>query len=90
MAEKSVAARGKRVYVDYLQNLPGKTIATAYSVRANRFAGVSAPLRWKELSAGIRAQDFTVETIPDRLKKSGDIWADLRHTLGIDLRARYD
>lgn len=50
--ERSVSRRGKRVYLDYLQNLPGKTLATAYSVRANRFAGVSTPLQWEELAEG--------------------------------------
>ena len=83
-----MAARGQRVYVDYLQNLAGKTIATAYSVRANRFAGVSTPLRWQELSAGLRPQDFTTETIYERLKAAGDLWAPLRRTPGIDLRTR--
>ena len=83
--ERTVSTRGKRVYLDYLQNLPGKTIATAYSVRANRFAGVSTPLRWEELSAGVRAQDFTMQTVPGRLKARGDLWAALRQTLGIDL-----
>ena len=41
--ERTVNARGTRVYPDDLQNLPGKTLAAAYSVRANERAGVSAP-----------------------------------------------
>ena len=75
----------QRVYLDYLQNLPGKTVATAYRVRANRFAGISTPLRWEELSAGVRAQDFAIQTLPDVLKARGDLWATLRQTRGIDV-----
>src|SRR5262249_42282447 len=44
--ERSVSARGKRVYVDFMQNVLGKTLATAYSARASDYAGVSTPLSW--------------------------------------------
>jgi bifunctional non-homologous end joining protein LigD len=74
--------------LDYLQNLPGKTIATAYSVRANQFAGVSAPLRCEELSHGLRAEAFTIQTIGERIKRTGDLWAILRDTPGIDVHTR--
>jgi bifunctional non-homologous end joining protein LigD len=86
--QRSVTGRGKRVYLDYLQNLPGKTLATAYSVRANHFAGVSTPLRWEELTAAVRPEDFTMTSLSDRIKQDGDLWAVLRHTPGIDLHAR--
>jgi bifunctional non-homologous end joining protein LigD len=82
--------RGERVYLDYLQNLPGKTLATAataYSVRSNKFAGVSAPLRWEELTGGLRPEDFTITTLDERIKRTGDLWAVLRQTAGIDLNA---
>jgi len=83
--ERSVRARGARVYVDYLQNILGKTLATAYSARASDYAGVSTPLTWKEVDAGVRRQDFTIETIPARLKKVGDLWETLRASKGVDL-----
>jgi bifunctional non-homologous end joining protein LigD len=83
--ERSVSIRGKRVYLDYLQNLPGKTLATAYSVRANAFAGVSTPLHWNELKGGIHPNDFTMLTIDSRIKQAGDVWAALRHSKGIDV-----
>jgi bifunctional non-homologous end joining protein LigD len=73
------------VYVDYLQNIQGKTLACAYSARASAFAGVSAPLRWDELDAGIRPQDFTIETMPSRIADVGDLWAGLRGSPGADL-----
>lgn len=85
--ERSVNSRGKRVYLDYLQNLPGKTLATAYSVRANLFAGISTPVKWDELSAGVRPEDFTIQTIGHRLKLTGDLWAALRQAPRIDLKS---
>src|SRR5262245_16960078 len=57
--ERSVKARGARVYLDFMQNVLGKTLATAYSARASEFAGVSTPLSWKEVDADVRREDFT-------------------------------
>jgi bifunctional non-homologous end joining protein LigD len=85
--ERSVRARGRRVYIDYLQNIEGKTLASAYSVRANAFAGVSAPLAWNEVDAGVQLQDFTIRTMLSRIEKSGDLWAPIRSEKGADLRA---
>ena len=83
--ERSVRARGPRVYVDYLQNILGKTLATAYSARASEYAGVSTPLTWQEVDDGVRRQDFTIQTAPARFKKVGDLWAALRKAKGVDL-----
>ena len=69
--ERSVAARGRRVYVDYLQNIKGKTLASAYSARANAFAGVSTPLTWDEIEEGVTPQDFTMRNFPARLALLG-------------------
>jgi bifunctional non-homologous end joining protein LigD len=83
--ERSVRARGPRVYVDYLQNILGKTLATAYSARASDYAGVSTPLTWREVDRGVRREDFTIKTMPARLKRVGDVWATLRTSKGVDL-----
>jgi bifunctional non-homologous end joining protein LigD len=83
--ERSVRARGARVYIDYLQNIAGKTLATAYSARASEYAGVSTPLTWDEVDQGVRREDFTIETTPSRLKNVGDLWKPLRMSKGIDL-----
>ena len=89
--ERSIKARGRRIYVDYLQNIQGKTLASAYSVRANAFAGVSAPLTWDEVAAGdIEPQDFTLRNFAARLAAAGDLWAALRKAKGADLRAVMD
>ena len=83
--ERSVAARGKRVYVDYLQNILGKTLASAYSARASDYAGVSTPLSWKEVDEGVDRRDFTIATVPERLRNVGDLWKDLLTSQGVDL-----
>jgi bifunctional non-homologous end joining protein LigD len=83
--ERSISARGRRVYVDYLQNILGKTLAAAYSARASEYAGVSTPLTWEEVDAGVRREDFTIETTPKRLSEVGDLWARLRESKGVDL-----
>ena len=75
------------VYVDYLQNILGKTLATAYSVRASDYAGVSTPLTWKEIKAGVDPRDFTIRTAPARFKKVGDLWAPLREGKPVDIKA---
>jgi bifunctional non-homologous end joining protein LigD len=85
--ERAVRARGHRVYIDYLQNIPGKTLATAYSARASEYAGVSTPLSWREIDAGVKREDFTIETVPARLEKVGDLWKALRTSKGVDLSA---
>jgi bifunctional non-homologous end joining protein LigD len=86
-AERAVARRGARVYIDCLQNLRGKTVARAYSVRATRVAGVSAPATWDEIARGIRPEDVTLRTIGARLRQVGDLWAAFRAAPGIDPRS---
>jgi len=75
------------IYVDYLQNIQGKTLACAYSARGSSFAGVSTPLTWKEVRQRPKPQDFTIDTIHARLKKTGDLWAKMRKHKGTDLLA---
>jgi bifunctional non-homologous end joining protein LigD len=86
--ERTVRARREDgVYVDYLQNIVGKTLACAYSARASDHAGASTPLRWDEVDAGVDPRDFTIKTLPDRLASVGDLWAGLRKSKGVNLRA---
>lgn len=75
------------VYVDYLQNIEGKTLACAYSARASAFAGVSAPLAWEEVYESLSPEQFTIDTMPARLTEKGDLWAPLRQARGTDLLA---
>ena len=63
------------IYVDYLQNVRGKTTAGPYSVRPIRRAPVSAPLRWDEIAALGRPDAFTIANLPARLATVGDLLA---------------
>ena len=85
--ERSLKARGRRIYVDCLQNMRGKTLASAYSARASEFAGVSTPVTWNEIEAGVSPKDFTIRNFAARLESAGDPWAALRKAKGADLRA---
>ncbi len=74
--ERSVKARPPAaVYVDYLQNIKGKTVAGAYAARAKPGATVSTPLAWDEVDNDLDPRDFTIESIPARVAQLGDIWA---------------
>jgi bifunctional non-homologous end joining protein LigD len=83
--ERAVRARGRRVYIDFLQNIEGKTLAAAYSARASAYAGVSTPLAWSELDDDLRREDFTIGTVPDRIRRVGDLWEGVRSARGANL-----
>jgi bifunctional non-homologous end joining protein LigD len=86
--ERTVRRRAHdTVYVDYLQNIEGKTLACAYSARASEFAGASTPLTWKEIDHGVDRRDFTIRSLPARLTAVGDLWAGLLRSKGVDLRS---
>lgn len=79
------------VYVDFLQNIRGKTVASVYSARAEPDATVSTPLRWEELTDDLDPREFTIDAVPARVKDVGDLWAagmrrhnSLRRLLGDD------
>jgi len=74
--ERFVKARpASAIYVDYLQNIRGKTVAGVYSVRAQPEPTVSTPLEWDEVSSGLDPKEFTIDTVPKRLQRVGDLWA---------------
>jgi bifunctional non-homologous end joining protein LigD len=83
---RSVHARGQKIYVDYLQNIQGKSLACAYSARASEFAGASTPLTWEEIDEGVNPRDFTIRNLPERLAEVGDLWKPLLTSKGVDLR----
>jgi DNA primase len=83
--------RGERVFVDYNQNARDRTVASAYSVRANPEARVSCPLDWDEV-ADVEPGDLTIATVPGRFATRGDPAAgidDARHDLGPLLELSY-
>jgi bifunctional non-homologous end joining protein LigD len=72
--ERSPRNRQGRVYLDWLQNSRGQTLAAPYCVRPRPGATVSAPLEWREVNEKLKPQYFTIKNIPDRLKEKGDIF----------------
>ena len=62
------------IFIDYLQNAQGKTMAAPYSLRATPGATVSMPLRWDELKQGVRSEDFNIMTA---LSRDEDPWRDI-------------
>ena len=74
--ERSVAARPSgTIYVDYLQNVRGKSVAGAYCVRAKPGATVSTPLDWRELTDDLDPRVFTIDSVPGRFAKTADLWS---------------
>ncbi|HEX8967085.1 MAG TPA: non-homologous end-joining DNA ligase, partial [Chloroflexota bacterium] len=80
--EWAVDKRKGKVFVDYNQNVRGKTLASIYSPRVLPWAAVSMPLRWSEVG-NVFPTDFTILTAPDRLRRVGDLWSGI-------LQAKHD
>ena len=73
--ERSLSKRGPKIYIDYLQNSAGQTLASVYSVRPVPGASVSTPLEWKEVNHRLSPVQFTIENIFQRIKKKGDLFS---------------
>jgi bifunctional non-homologous end joining protein LigD len=91
-ANMAKRARQGRIYIDYLRNGRGATAVGAYTPRARPGAPVSTPLSWDEVEKGVRADLFTVETLPRRLAAiTSDPWAEmpkLRQSITAAVRRR--
>ncbi len=75
--ERTIAKRkSTQVYVDWMQNARGKSLASAFTARAKPKATVSMPLTWEQISKGVKISDFTIENVPELLEKNGDAWAE--------------
>src|SRR5690242_432751 len=83
--ERNLQKRGKKhIYLDYLQNRRGQTIASVYSLRPKPGATVSTPLLWEEVKPGLSPKQFTIHNTLERVQKMGDIFKDVLGK-GIDL-----
>jgi bifunctional non-homologous end joining protein LigD len=82
--ERIVKNRKGKLYVDFLQNRPGATLAAPYSARPKPGATVSMPLHWDEVKKGLKLKDYTIKNAVDRVKSVGDIFKGVL-TNGIDL-----
>lgn len=73
--ERSLKKRDKdKIYLDYLQNRRGQTLASVYSLRPKKGAPVSMPLDWKEVKKGLKPTDFNIYNALERLKEKGDLF----------------
>ncbi len=75
--ERSLSKRRGRLYLDCMQNGYGKTVVAPYSLRAIDGAPVSAPLKWSEITKKLDPLKFNLHTMPDRLAKVGDLFAEV-------------
>jgi bifunctional non-homologous end joining protein LigD len=82
--ERSPASRQGKIYVDYLQNREGQTLAAPYSVRPTPVASVSTPLKWDEVNDKLDPSQFTIKNIGQRIERVGDLWQPVIGR-GIDL-----
>lgn len=74
--ERLTGKRGSGlIYIDYSQNAYGRPLASPYCVRPNPDASASAPIAREELKRTLKPSRFTIATMPERLKKVGDLWA---------------
>ncbi|BCS53560.1 DNA ligase D [Geobacter sp. SVR] len=71
---RSPGKRRGKVYLDFLQNRAGQTLAAPYSLRPRPGAPVSTPLSWDEVTPGLDPRAFTIRTIHARLEKRGDLF----------------
>jgi bifunctional non-homologous end joining protein LigD len=75
--ERTIAKRkSTQVYVDWMQNARGKSLAAVYAARAKAKAPVSMPLNWKQIESGIKITDFTIQNAAEMLQKKGNNWAN--------------
>jgi len=82
--ERQIKNREGKMYLDFLQNRPGATIASVYSLRPKPGATVSMPLHWEEVKKGLTMKDFTIKNSIERIKSEGELFkATLQK--GIDL-----
>ena len=82
--ERQIKNRKGKMYLDFLQNRPGATLAGPYSLRPKPGATVSMPLHWEEVKPGLKMSDFNIFNAVERLKAEGDLFAGVLGE-GIDL-----
>lgn len=75
--ERMPTKRKGKVYLDFLQNGKGKTMASIYSLRPREGATISVPLEWSEVNGRLNLKKFNLKTIGKRLEEKGDLWKDI-------------
>lgn len=75
--ERIVSKRKGKMYLDFLQNRPGATLASVYSLRPKPGAPVSMPLHWDEVKKGLKMTDFNIFNAVARIRETGDLFKPL-------------
>lgn len=83
--ERMPDKRKHKIYLDFLQNRAGQTLAAPYSVRPTPYANVAMPLHWDEVKKGLKPEDFTIKNALQRLNRTGDLWKPVLGT-GVDIK----
>ena len=84
--ERLPGKRSGRVYLDYLQNRRGATMAAPYCLRPRKGAPVSAPLHWEEVNEDLDPANFHIKNMVKRIEKEGDIWQGVLQA-GVDIES---
>lgn len=87
--ERNVKKRKGKIYLDFLQNRKGQTLAAPYCARPKPGATVSAPLEWDEVKPGLDMKTFTIKSMPDRIKEKPDLFLPVIGK-GIDIEKALD
>ena len=81
----NASRHSRKIYIDYVRNSIGQTLAAPYSLRAFPAATVSTPLAWRDLSTSLRPSRYRLRTIFRRLNREGDIWRSaIRHSVNLE------
>jgi bifunctional non-homologous end joining protein LigD len=73
-----VSTRADKIYIDFLQNRKGQTIAAPFSVRPKPGATVSFPLHWEQVNHDLKISNYTLFNVPELVKNWNDPWKDLK------------
>lgn len=84
--ERMPDKRKHKIYLDFLQNREGQTLAAPYSLRPTPEATVSMPLHWDEVTPKLAPTNFTIKNALPRIKRQGDLWKPILGK-GVDIGA---
>jgi len=77
--ERKVNKRDGKIYLDYLQNRRGQSMAAAYCVRPKPDAPVSMPVSWAQVKKGFSMRDFTILTVPSQIEQADSRFREVLH-----------
>src|SRR5690606_32665528 len=75
--QRKIKDRKGKLYLDYLQNREGQTLAAPYCVRPKPLATVSTPLHWEEVTVKLDKNDFTIFNMKERIKKHPKLFLEI-------------